>query len=182
MVCLAGALLIGNLVRLVRAARPPFAADDMARVDSLFDVLSTRADSIDGGLSVPPETVHVGFGASFGEPPARSGEGRMWVFVDTLEKPVADFPIAINEADERTLRALPRIGPAMAARIIAYRDEHGPFGTADDLLEVRGIGPKTLEQLLPLITLEASPDRQEGGKTEGKQDSETGSGRSEQGP
>ena len=166
MVCLASALLIGNVVRLVRAAQPPFAADDMTRVDSLFDVLAARADSIDGGLSIPAETVHVGFGATFGEPPARSGEARMWVFVDTLEKPVANFPISINEADERTLRALPRIGPAMAARIIAFREEDGPFKTGEDLLNVRGIGPKTLEQLLPLITFEAADAPHEDGNEE----------------
>ncbi len=57
--------------------------------------------------------------------------------------------ISINSASARQLQDLPRIGPAMAERIIEAR----PFHSVDDLLRVRGIGPKTLEQLRPLVTM-----------------------------
>ena len=65
--------------------------------------------------------------------------------------------IDINEADAEALQLLPRIGPAMAERIVAHRRLHGTFRQPDDLLNVTGIGPKTLEQLLPMIVISA-PD------------------------
>ena len=44
----------------------------------------------------------------------------------------------------------------MAERIISYRNAHGNFRSPDDLLNVTGIGPKTLEQLLPMIITSAA--------------------------
>jgi comEA protein len=63
------------------------------------------------------------------------------------------FPVNINSASEKDLQNLPRIGPAMAARIVLYRQEQGPFQTKDDLMKVKGIGKKTFEKLKDLITL-----------------------------
>ena len=57
----------------------------------------------------------------------------------------------LNAAGEQHLVLLPRIGPALAERIVAWRDEHGRFGRVDDLIHIRGIGPKTLEQLRPHV-------------------------------
>ncbi|MEQ8232316.1 MAG: helix-hairpin-helix domain-containing protein [Gammaproteobacteria bacterium] len=54
--------------------------------------------------------------------------------------------INLNTADAATLAAgIDGIGPAKAAAIVAWRDEHGPFKTVDDLLLVRGIGQATLD-------------------------------------
>ncbi|TAK19369.1 MAG: ComEA family DNA-binding protein [Myxococcaceae bacterium] len=61
--------------------------------------------------------------------------------------------VNLNSATELDLDALPRIGPAMAARIVAWRTDNGPFTAVDDLLEVAGIGEKTLEGLRPLVTI-----------------------------
>ncbi|MCS5720853.1 ComEA family DNA-binding protein [Herbiconiux sp. CPCC 203407] len=61
--------------------------------------------------------------------------------------------INLNSATALDLDTLPRIGPAMAARIISWRDENGPFATVDDLLQVTGIGDKTFESLRPLVTV-----------------------------
>lgn len=61
--------------------------------------------------------------------------------------------VNLNSATELDLDALPRIGPAMAARIVAWRTDNGPFTAVDDLLEVAGIGEKTLEGLRPLVTV-----------------------------
>ncbi len=69
----------------------------------------------------------------------------------------ADVPIDVNTADAATLTRLPRIGPAIARRIVAYRKTHGPFKTVDELLNVRGIGPKTLERIRPRIRLQSKP-------------------------
>jgi len=55
--------------------------------------------------------------------------------------------IDLNAADAAALAAgIDGIGPAKAAAIVAYRAEHGPFKTVDDLLLVRGIGQATLDR------------------------------------
>lgn len=59
--------------------------------------------------------------------------------------PPADGRIDLNSADQAALETLPRIGPALAERIIAWRDENGRFQSVDDLLAVPGIGEKMLE-------------------------------------
>lgn len=55
--------------------------------------------------------------------------------------------ININEADEKQLEKLPGIGPSKAKRIIEYREKNGKFKSLDELLNVNGIGPKTLEKI-----------------------------------
>ncbi len=61
--------------------------------------------------------------------------------------------IDLNSAHEEQLITLPGIGPKMAANIIDYRKKNGPFKTAEDLLNVKGIGPKVLEKLKPHIEI-----------------------------
>lgn len=58
-----------------------------------------------------------------------------------------DYPLNLNEASQEALESLPGIGPSKAIDIIAYRDQHGPYGSVDDLLDVQGIGPTTLEAI-----------------------------------
>ena len=55
--------------------------------------------------------------------------------------------INVNTADVYDLQRLPGIGEKRAGDIIAYREEHGPFQTLDDLQQVSGIGPATVESL-----------------------------------
>ena len=54
--------------------------------------------------------------------------------------------VNINSADETVLQTLNGVGPAKAQSIISYREENGPFTSLEQLLEVRGIGQKTIEQ------------------------------------
>lgn len=55
--------------------------------------------------------------------------------------------VDLNRADQATLETLPGIGPALAARIIAWRDEHGGFTAVEDLLDVSGIGDARFAEL-----------------------------------
>ena len=59
----------------------------------------------------------------------------------------------INTASEADLQRLPGIGPALAGRIVEHRRVHGPFRHPDRLVDVRGIGEKTMEKLRPWVHL-----------------------------
>ena len=65
----------------------------------------------------------------------------------------ADGLVDINTADATLLETLPRIGPALAARIIAWRVDNGGFTSVEDLLAVPGIGDTMLEALRDLVTV-----------------------------
>lgn len=62
-------------------------------------------------------------------------------------------PIDLNSATVADLDTLPRIGPALAQRIIDWRDANGGFSSIDELREVSGIGEKTFESLQDLVTV-----------------------------
>jgi len=63
---------------------------------------------------------------------------------------VSPGPIDVNSATLEQLESLPGIGPALAQRIIDYRNEHGPFASLDDLAEVRGISVRMVDGLRDL--------------------------------
>lgn len=75
------------------------------------------------------------------------------------------FPLAalaagnvnINTADAATLEQVRGIGPSKAAAIVAYRDTNGPFASVDDLVQVPGIGERTLEQMRDQLSTEETP-------------------------
>lgn len=62
-----------------------------------------------------------------------------------------DGLVNLNTADEAALDTLPRIGPALAGRIIQWREDNGSFTSVEDLLAVPGIGEKMLESLRDLV-------------------------------
>jgi competence protein ComEA len=61
--------------------------------------------------------------------------------------------ININTADARELEALPGIGPAIAARVVEYRDANGAFSTVDELEAVSGISARMVDEFRPYITV-----------------------------
>jgi competence protein ComEA len=62
--------------------------------------------------------------------------------------------VDINKATEKELMSIRGIGETLAKRIVAFRDEHGPFRRPEDLMKVRGIGEKSFEKIRPHITVE----------------------------
>jgi len=65
--------------------------------------------------------------------------------------PSPDAPLDLNTAGVDELTALPGIGPTIAGRIVAYRDETGPFTSVEELTDVEGIGEKKLEDIRDLV-------------------------------
>lgn len=61
--------------------------------------------------------------------------------------------VNVNSADAAALDTLPGIGPALAQRILEWREQHGPFRSVEELLEVSGIGDATLRRLRDLVTV-----------------------------
>ena len=61
--------------------------------------------------------------------------------------------IRLNAADAEELQELPGIGETYSALIVSERNEHGPFYYPEDLLSVKGIGPKTLQKFRGLLDL-----------------------------
>jgi len=62
--------------------------------------------------------------------------------------------VNINTADADTLDALPEIGPALARRIIDFRQLNGPFETKEQIMLVKGIGEATYDRIKDLITVQ----------------------------
>jgi DNA uptake protein ComE-like DNA-binding protein len=81
------------------------------------------------------------------------GEGRR----DTRRQLPTLGPVDVDLADSAALERLPRIGPALAARIVSDRGARGPFGSLAGLERVRGIGPKLVQLLGPLVTFSGIP-------------------------
>ena len=115
-------------------------------------ILFTGGWFLAGHSSPEPYTItaaHPGSSASL--QPAASGSMDESRPDSLLEGEVID----LNTAAPEDLERLPGIGPAKAEDIAAYRAEHGPFQSVDQLTEVSGIGEATLETLRPYITASA---------------------------
>jgi hypothetical protein len=61
------------------------------------------------------------------------------------------LPLPVNRADQQALMALPGIGPKLSENILKYRAKQGGISGPDDLIKVKGIGPKRLARLTPLV-------------------------------
>lgn len=59
----------------------------------------------------------------------------------------------VNSATEEQLQTVPGIGPALAKKIVAFREQNGPFESVEDLLKVRGIGERSLEKMRSHLTV-----------------------------
>ena len=83
--------------------------------------------------------------------PAATGEApKAEKEVTSEEQPLQ---VNINKASLEELTLLPGVGPVLARRIAEYRAQSGPFLDGQQLLEVKGIGEKTLARMLPYVTV-----------------------------
>ncbi|WP_295580348.1 helix-hairpin-helix domain-containing protein [uncultured Oscillibacter sp.] len=81
-------------------------------------------------------------------------EAERWAPQEALQADLG--PLDLNTATAEELTVLPGIGEVLAARIVAYREDHGPFGAVEELMEVSGIGPATLEGLKDRVAVEGT--------------------------
>jgi competence protein ComEA len=83
----------------------------------------------------------------------RLGEAPLIELQEGTAAPVLTGPINLNTATQAELESLPGIGPALAERIIRYREQNGPFARIEDIQNVSGIGPSIFEQIKDLIVV-----------------------------
>lgn len=157
---LCGALAVGFGVRQLQGHPAEPAADLFAEVDAQW----AERDSLAGSESeeasapfqfatriVPSDSVVIPTSGFADAPPGRRTSRSQTRRTSSANTPVR---MNINTADAALLQRLPRIGPALAGRIIAYRQEIGPFSNINQVVNVRGIGEKTLEKMAPWIYVE----------------------------
>lgn len=92
--------------------------------------------------------------------PPPGAAGRAAQRAERLARPLAPGErVDVNTADAVELTRLPRVGPALAQRIVAWRDAHGPFRDLAALDSVPGIGPRLVAALAPCILISGEVPR-----------------------
>ncbi|MDZ4782800.1 MAG: helix-hairpin-helix domain-containing protein [Planctomycetia bacterium] len=86
-------------------------------------------------------------------------QGRM-IDVERLPSRSATFQVDVNTAPWTELSQVPEIGETLAQRIVEYRTQHGPFRSPAELSNVPGIGPRTLERMLPALQPFAAAEKE----------------------
>jgi competence protein ComEA len=170
LVHVSGAVLRPGLVRLSEGAR----VDDAIRAagglapDAAPDRINLAAYVADGlqlhvpaegdapgsaSLSPPPGAAPSRLATGAGAGPGASVSGSSTASMSGGPGNPATSQVNVNAASASELEQLPGIGPALAARIVAHREAQGPFGSVQDLLEVSGIGQKTLARFETMIVV-----------------------------
>ncbi len=126
---LTATFLVGVGIRWFQSnqSRPPQKQFDYARSDSIYSARGKTQPTSSSPLSSRTATVKA---------PRKTNQ-----------------IVNINSASRSQLMSLPGIGPSYADRIIEYRSSRGSFASVDDLLKVKGIGKKKIEQLRPFVRL-----------------------------
>jgi len=65
-----------------------------------------------------------------------------------------EHPINVNTATVTELMQLPRVGAKTGERIVAFREAHGPFQRLEEIMSIKGIGPKAFQRLQPYLKLD----------------------------
>lgn len=126
-----------RLVEVIAAAGGLLEGADLSKLNLAERLKDGQQINIPGDVKVPTPQLVIG------------GSG----LLVTPTPPIGGL-VNINTADAALLQTVPGIGPTIANRIIAYREENGPFQRVDDLQKVPGIGPSTMEKIRPYVTVE----------------------------
>ncbi len=148
-----GAVRNEGLVEVTTGSRLADAIDAAGGPTDTADIhrLNLATPVVDGMHIRVPEHGEEGENATrplIESPIAGSGSGR------SGEPAGSDGPaVNVNQADVVELQRLPGVGPAIADAIVTWRDDNGPFGAIDELLDVPGIGPAKLAAIEDLVTI-----------------------------
>jgi len=167
-----GPALAGRIVESRETLGPFTTGQDLLRVSGVGPATLARIEEFLDLSEPPPATGAVGTPGAGGASAVgtsvvgSSGVGTSGVWPDAWNLPGAGEAsgggraptpgglLDLNRAGLVELETLPGIGPALAQRIVEHRARVGRFGTLEDLLEVSGIGPATLERLRPLARVD----------------------------
>ncbi len=140
----AGAVRHPGVYRLAAGARVSTALRRAggARPNANLDAVNLAAKLTDGRQVLVPARITAGAGSAGG------GEGSG----GAAGSGAGAAPINLNAATVEQLAELDGVGPVMAQKIVDYREQHGGFGSVDELDQVPGIGPKRLESLRDRVT------------------------------
>jgi competence ComEA-like helix-hairpin-helix protein len=105
-------------------------------------------------LAVVVHAARIHRGTVIPDPSNLAAKRRCITSSDLRQQLLLGVPISINQAAAEDLRLIPGISTTLGQRIVAYRKHHGLYQRWSQLLNVHGIGPKTLEKLRPYVTLD----------------------------
>jgi competence protein ComEA len=166
-------ILLGGAVRIVRAGSSPeptpLEQQGLARQASAADSAAGSAKKKKGRRTVAAASGHPAARNAQAPPESRSeqlGYPPPGPRIDVsgmapikISSPNLGARIDLDRASAAEMEALPRVGPALAKRLVANRDSVGPFGTLEGLKRVKGVGPATIRLLEPLVTFGGRPGR-----------------------
>ena len=141
-----------RVIDAVNAAGGVTASADTAAVNLALPLLDAEQVYIPTRSSKKPHTT-VAVQRKLPTTPSSPSSTVAAAIVGATESSVKSALININTATALELEALPSVGPSTAQAIISFRTKNGPFGKAEDLLKVPGIGDGKLAAMKPFVAL-----------------------------
>jgi len=167
---LAAVALVGGVVRMTAAVSNASAADASSREALRRQIVAAesagaaeRKGRRDGGASPRRRSAGRPVVSRTKADSAREADARDLFNPPAIAVPALprqrppSAPVDVDRATESELEALPRIGPALAKRIIEDRESRGPFGSLDGFQRVRGVGPAMAAALSASVTFSGTP-------------------------
>ena len=121
------------------------------RARAALEGINLAAALVDGQQVVVPTRVRSATGAGAGQAGEVADAGPAGATAGAGTS-VSSGPISLSLASATQLQELPGVGPVTAERIVAHREEHGPFRAVDELAAVSGIGSARIEAIRYLVT------------------------------